>query len=101
MLHSSLADDVKTDYDAACSKLAAVFDQKQLLRTFQTYLNARLRLSNEPLEVYNAELTHLVHQALPDYGASDIKGEILRRFTAGLEPALCTKFYEFGATTLE
>lgn len=97
----SLSDDIKADYDTTCSKLAAVFDQKQLLRTFQTYLNARPRLSNEPLEVYAAELTRLVHQAFPDYGESAIKGEILRRFIAGLEPALQAKLYEFGVTTLE
>lgn len=97
----SLSDDIKSDYDRTCSKMAAVFDQKQLLRTFQTYLNARPRLSNEPLEVYAAELTHLVHQAFPDYGQSAIKGEILRRFIAGLEPALQTKLYEFGVATIE
>ncbi len=97
----SLSDDIKADYDTTCSKLAAVFDQIQLLRTFQTYLNARPRLSNEPLEVYAAELTRLVHQAFPYYGESAIKGEILQRFIAGLEPALQAKLYEFGVTTLE
>ena len=97
----SLSDDIKADYDSTCNKIAAVFDHKQLLRTFQTYLNARPRRSNEPLEVYAAELTRLVHQAFPDYGESAIKGEILRRFIAGLELSLQTKLYEFGVTTLE
>ncbi len=97
----SLSDDIKVDYNTTWSKLAAVFDQKQLLRTFQTYLNARPRLSNEPLEVYAAELTRQVHQDFPDYGESAIKGEILRRFIAGLEPALQAKLYEFGVTTFE
>jgi len=102
VLHSdTLSDDIKADYDSTCNKIAAVFDHKQLLRTFQTYLNARPRQSNEPFKVYAAELTCLVHQAFPDYGESAIKGEILRRFIAGLDLSLQTKLYEFGVTTLE
>lgn len=42
--------------DIMCNKLSAVFEQKQLLRTFQTYLNSILHLSNQPLEVCAAEL---------------------------------------------
>lgn len=97
----SLSDDIKSNYDTTCLKMSAVFDQKQQLRTFQTYLNARPRLTTEPLEVYAGELTRLVRQAYPDYGESAIKGEILRRFTAGLDSALQAKLYEFGVTTLD
>lgn len=42
------------------------------LRTFQTYLNTRPRLSYEPLSTYTAELNHHVRQALPGYGGTAI-----------------------------
>ena len=66
----SLSGARKNRYDEICVQM-----QKEALRTFHTYLNARPRLSNEPLEVSAAELRRLVRQAFLDYGQNAIEGD--------------------------
>lgn len=97
----SLAEEEKGDYDKSIAKLNEVFGRKQFLLHFQTFVNARQRLVKEPLEVFAAEITRLVLEAFPDYGAPAIAMERFRRFVAGLDLTLQAKCHEHGATTLE
>lgn len=96
----SLEDSVKDDYDAVKTLMKKVFRKREFIATFQTYINARPRYPNEPLEVYQAELTRLVNEAFPKYDKVAKEGETFRRFVAGLEPQLQLKIHEFGATDL-
>lgn len=97
----SLPDNVKSDYDATKVSLSSVFGRTQYLATFQTYLNARPRKHNEPLEVFAAELSCLVKESFPTYGYEAQQCELFRRFVAGLDPSLQLKVHEHGATTIE
>ena len=97
----SLPDTVKTDYEESKRSLSAVFGRTQYLAAFQTYINARPRKHNEPLEVYAAELHCLVKESFPSYGNEAQKCELFRRFVAGLDPSLQLKIHEHGATTID
>lgn len=97
----SLSPAVKADYDLTKASLSAVFGRATFLATFQTYLNARPRKPQEPLEVYAAELTSLVTEAFPQYDVTARNCEIFRRFVTGLDPALQLKIHEHGAVTLD
>jgi len=61
---------VKADYELTKASLTTVFGRTTFLATFQTFLNARPRKPQEPLEVYGAELTNLVIEAFPQYDAA-------------------------------
>lgn len=97
----SLSPAVKANYDLTKASLGAVFGRATFLATFQTYLNARPRKPQEPLEVYAAELTSLVTEAFPQYDVTARNCEIFRRFVTGLDPALQLKIHEHGAVTLD
>lgn len=97
----SLPPAVQQNYEQWAAKLNNVFGRKEFLLHFQTFVNARQRLPKEPLEVYAAEVTRLVLEAFPNYGAPAITMEHFRRFIAGLDPVLQAKCHEHGATTLE
>lgn len=79
---------VQQNYEQCAAKLNDVFGRKEFL-------------PEEPLEVYAAEVTRLVLEAFPNYGAPAIAMECFRRFIAGLDPVLQAKCHEHGATTLE
>ncbi len=81
--------------------MTTVFGRTTFLATFQTFLNARPRKPQEPLEVYGAELTNLVTEAFPQYDAAARNCEIFRRFVTGLDPSLQLKIHEHGAVTLD
>lgn len=83
------------------ASLSTVFGRTTFLATFQTFLNARPRKPQEPLEVYAAELTNLVTEAFPQYDAAARNCEIFRRFVTGLDPSLQLKIHEHGAVTLD
>lgn len=97
----SLSPVVQADYDATKATLSTVFGRTTFLATFQTFLNARPRKPQEPLEVYAAELTNLVTEAFPQYDVTARNCEIFRRFVTGLEPSLQLKIHEHGAMTLD
>lgn len=97
----SLPPAVQQDYEQCAAKLNDVFGRKQFLLNFQTFVNARQCLPREPLEVYAAEITRLVLEAFPNYGAPAIAMERFRQFIAGMDPVLQAKCHEHGATTLE
>lgn len=97
----SLSPEVQQNYEQCTAKLNDVFGRKEFLLHFQTFVNARQRLPREPLEVYAAEVTRLVLEAFPNYGAPAIAMERFRRFIAGMDPILQAKCHEHGATTLE
>ncbi len=96
----SLSPAIKANYELTKTSLSAVFGRATFLATFQTYLNARPRKPQEPLEVYAAELTSLVTEAFPQYDVTARNCEIFRRFVTGLDPALQLKIHEHGAVTL-
>lgn len=58
----TLPDTVKADYEESKRSLSAVFGRTEYLAAFQTYINARPRKHNEPLEVYAAELSCLIKE---------------------------------------
>lgn len=60
-----------------------------------------MRAPGESLEVYAADVSRLVVEAFPDYGAVARREEKFRRFLAGMDPALRAKCLEQGATDLE
>lgn len=97
----SLSSEVKADYELTKASLTTVFGRTTFLATFQTFLNARPRKPQEPLEVYAAELTNLVTEAFPQYDAAARNCEIFRRFVTGLDPSLQLKIHEHGAVTLD
>ncbi len=97
----SLPSEVKADYELTKASLTTVFGRTTFLATFQTFLNARPRKPQEPLEVYGAELTNLVTEAFPQYDAAARNCEIFRRFVTGLDPSLQLKIHEHGAVTLD
>ncbi len=97
----SLPSEVKADYELTKASLTTVFGRTTFLATFQTFLNARPRKPQEPLEVYAAELTNLVTEAFPQYDAAARNCEIFRRFVTGLDPSLQLKIHEHGAVTLD
>lgn len=78
-----------------------MFGCAQFLATFQTYITARPCEQNEPFELYAAELSMLVDEAFPKYGAEAKQGELFRRFVAGLDSSLQLKIHEHGATTMD
>lgn len=53
-------DSVRSDYNVFKPLMRQVFRKNEFIATFQTYINARPRFPNEPLEVYQAELSRLV-----------------------------------------
>lgn len=95
----SLPPAVQQNYEQCAAKLNDVFGRREFLLHFQTFVNAQQRLPKEPLEVYAAEVTRLVLQAFPSYGAPAIAMEHFRRFIAGLDPVLQAKCHEHGAHT--
>ncbi len=97
----SLPSEVKADYELTKASLTNVFGSTTFLATFQTFLNARPRKPQEPLEVYGTELTNLVTEAFPQYDAAARNCEIFRRFVTGLDPSLQLKIHEHGAVTLD
>lgn len=97
----SLSPGVKADYDLTKASLSTVFGCTTFLATFQTFLNARPRKPQEPLEVYAAELTNLVTEAFPQYDTAARNCEIFRRFVPGLDLSLQLKIHEHGAVTLD
>ncbi len=82
-------------------KINAVFGKRAYLSTFQSYVNARTRLPGEALQVFAAEISHLVDEAFPTYEANAKNGEKFRRFFAGIEPYLQLRIHEQGLDTLE
>lgn len=74
----SLKEAQKKDYDTSIMKLNEVFGRKPFLLHFQTFVNVRQQLIKEPLEVYAAEVTRLVLEAFPNYGAPAIAMEWFR-----------------------
>lgn len=90
----------KDNFDKAKEELSRVFGRRQFLTTFQSFLNARPRYPNEPLEVFASELRRLVWEAFPTYDETAKNGELFRRFVAGLDPALQVKVHEHGSANL-
>ncbi|KAL7848207.1 hypothetical protein AOLI_G00229250 [Acnodon oligacanthus] len=68
---------------------------------FETHVNARPRKPGESLDVYSADITHLVLEAFPNYDLNAQEGEKFRRFVAGLDPTLQSKIHEMGASSME
>ncbi len=97
----SLPSDIKKDYKQLKEKINAVFGKRAYLSTFQSYVNARTRLPGEALQVFAAEISHLVDEAFPTYEANAKNGEKFRRFVAGIEPYLQLRIHEQGLDTLE
>ncbi len=97
----SLPSDIKKDYKQVKEKIKAVFGKRAYLSTFQSYVNARTRLPGEALQVFAAEISHLVDEAFPTYEANAKNGEKFRRFVAGIEPYLQLRIHEQGLDTLD
>ena len=97
----SLAPETKSDYDKVKSALSTVFVKHQSIQKFQTCINARPRLPNEPLEVFAAEITRLCIEAFPQYGDIALNSERFRRFVAGLAPYFQLKIHEQGLSTFD
>lgn len=97
----SLPSDIKKDYKQVKEKMKAVFGKRVYLSTFQSYVNARTRLPGEALQVFAAEISHLVDEAFPTYEANAKNGEKFRRFVAGIEPYLQLRIHEQGVDTLD
>ncbi len=74
----SLPSDIKKDYKQVKEKIKAVFGKRAYLSTFQSYVNARTRLPGEALQVFAAEISHLVDEAFPTYEANAKNGEKFR-----------------------
>lgn len=53
------------------------------------------------MEVYAADVSRLVTEAFPEYGAMAQREEKFRRCLAGLNPMLKAKCLELGATEVE
>ncbi|RXN13088.1 regulator of microtubule dynamics 1 isoform X1 [Labeo rohita] len=97
----SLPNDIKKDYKQVKDKMKEVFGKRVYLSTFQSYVNARTRLPGEALQVFAAEISHLVDEAFPTYEANAKNGEKFRRFVAGIEPYLQLRIHEQGVETLD
>ncbi|RXN16718.1 Disks large [Labeo rohita] len=78
-----------------------VFGKLVYLSTFQSYVNARTRLPGEALQVFAAEISHLVDEAFPTYEANAKNREKFRRFVASIEPYLQLRIHEQGVDTLD
>lgn len=96
----SLADSIKSDYAKVKSMMNEIFRKQDFITTFQTYVNARPRRHNEPIEIFKADIVRLVNEAFPTYDTIAREGEAFRRFVAGLAPYLQLKIHEMGATDL-
>lgn len=96
-----MPDDIKKDYKQVKDKMKAVFGKRVHLSTFQSYVNARTRLPGKALQVFAAEISHLVDEAFPTYEANAKNGEKFRRFVAGIEPYLQLRIHEQGVDTLD
>ena len=79
LLWDSLPAAVQADYNAVKERLQEAFGQKHFLDCFRANIAARLRAPGESLDVYAAEISKLVLEAIPGYGDVALKEE-LRRF---------------------
>lgn len=93
----SLPAATQSDYDSVKDKLKDVFGPKYSLPFFQTTVNTRPHKPCESLDVYSADITRLVLEALPNYDDNALEGEQFRRFVAGLDSTLQSKIPEMGA----
>lgn len=90
---------MQQDCDDCVAKLNDIFGRKSFLLHFQTFVNARQRLSKELLGVYAADIKRLAVEAFPNYGEPTM--EHFRRFVASLDPTLQAKCHEHGAASME
>ena len=82
------------------TRLSEIFNNQDFLRKLQGSLTTRPRKDDEHIDVYVAEIRHLVSQAFPDYTIPQQEAATYRRFVKGVSNFLRAKIYKHGPPNL-
>ena len=100
-VYSSLPQATKDNYALLKHEMIEVFHNDDFIRNFRENLSARPRKENENIRVYLSEIQLLVNTAFPAYDEEQKRGEVYRRFLAGLDPILRGKTREWDCMNVQ